>query len=180
MLESDFGVTRRLDRRGIAEHVIAAMPEAAVADQLGFVGVAPGVAGTILLTTKARAQQHAERGLAACARCGKFVSLEKQGMEWHMKSAHGVTVHAKAFEAAESAQRSIVSYHAGSSPSQRPGGGVTSSAAAPATVAMATATPGKLKLSPSDMAEAQADPATAVRLARDTACSGAVWDWLFQ
>lgn len=170
-LTSDFGVRRVFDRRSLAQRVVEALAGPAVATELAFVGVAPGPAGTVLLTTRSRAAARAADGLAPCSRCGRFVSVSTQGVEWHMKNVHGTTVHAQAYEAAEAAQRALIAYGADRHPLQP--------AAAPSNLApdlLGVMTPpppthltqpSRGRLNRSDMARAQASPAAAARLVQE-------------
>jgi ankyrin repeat protein len=150
---SDFGVARSFDRVGLAERVVAAIPQDDTSATFAFLNVADGVAGTIIMTSRARAAAKAEGGLAPCSLCGRFVSVDTMGVEWHMKTVHRITAHAEAYEAAAAAQRAIVQYRSreetvhGSDDFVRGG------------------PPRKLQIS--DMTEAQASPAAAARLVRE-------------
>ena len=44
---------------------------------------------TILLTTRRQLNAQSTSGSVQCPVCGKFVSAATQGLEWHLKTAHG-------------------------------------------------------------------------------------------
>jgi hypothetical protein len=110
VVQSDFGVDRTVNRVGLANSVVDAVPRDVVASRFAFIGVADGTAGTIHVTTVQHAVERAEAGQWPCALCGVFVSVSTQGVEWHMKNVHGTTRHSDAYDAASAAQRALVKW----------------------------------------------------------------------
>eukprot|EP01052_Picozoa_sp_SAG31_P002016 SAG31_NODE_67_length_28318_cov_6.493674_34_plen_798_part_00 len=116
-ITSEFGVQRRVTRRQLAQLVIDALPPFLQPDRSedSFVAVyltGEGHSGAIQITTAARRNTMATVGRVACVHCGHFVVAKTGGLEWHLKTAHGLalTDHAQAASAAAAAAVAIVPY----------------------------------------------------------------------
>lgn len=186
-ITSRLGLQRQVSRLQLAELLVEAISEQPERDDhaaaVAFIGLAPGgQAGAIILSSLKHATRLAGTGYVPCPHCGRFVSSEGQGVEWHMKQVHGTTEHAEAFAIAASARHALVPYEqkqhrdnlvfsgvGGSSAGGAANGSSTASSLVVHGSGAAAATPGssgatnKLQRY-SDMAMAQADPAVARRL----------------
>jgi hypothetical protein len=133
---SDFGVTRRYERRALAQAILEALPEdgcllvytalCGLEQRPSGVDSAPVVkditattapkgkcrgkakskakgsdgalSGKFFLTSAPYFQAQVTRGFVMCEMCGRFVCRDKGGLAWHVKTAHGVTSHAEAYD----------------------------------------------------------------------------------
>ena len=101
-LLSDYGVARSVSRAELASLLVAAliMPpltspaesagQEAARLQLAAVRVLEGESGAIQLTSVGRMADMAQEGRVSCVHCGRFVVGRTGGLEWHLKTAHGL------------------------------------------------------------------------------------------
>ena len=89
---SPLGLDRDVTLRQLAEMVLEAVYEtdsAAVAELARAELPESKTSSTILLTTRRCLTAERNVGSVQCPVCGKFVSAATQGLEWHLKTAHG-------------------------------------------------------------------------------------------
>lgn len=90
---SSMGFERDVTLRELAEKVLESIYEtdsSAVAELLARAELPESkTSSTILLTTRRCLQAQGHVGSVQCPVCGKFVSAATQGLEWHLKTAHG-------------------------------------------------------------------------------------------
>lgn len=152
---SAMGLERQFDRRSLAHDLAHSLVECADAvkgdgDGAGIaaVHVAPGPSGTLVITLRDRLQMEARNGRVPCTACGKFVRAAGDGLQWHLKTAHGIDDHADACTMAEAQRLAIV-----------PRAPAQSLSHADAHAATATGEPAQTtygaRLSPADMSTAQ-------------------------
>ena len=185
---SSYGIERRVTCRELA-HLLATAVEDEMGESGGGVGgasvvhavqVAVGPSGALLMTTRRGLQTSMAGGLVPCPRCGRMVNTATQGLEWHLKTAHGLTEHATAAEesrVAKSLALMTMNTHAGNahhhgSDGGGDGGGTGATAHMYGAAAVAgggggappASSSGGAALAPSDLAEAQRDRGTLVRM----------------
>jgi hypothetical protein len=111
LLQSRLGLQRSVSRAQLAQLLLDALPPLGAGGlRLAALRVAPGESGHIRATTLRRREQMAAEGRVACAQCGRYVMAHTGGLEWHLKTAHGVRVHAEAAAAAAAAATAMVPY----------------------------------------------------------------------
>ena len=147
---SSMGVKRPFTKRSIASFLAGALVEAAKDSgdsSIAAVHVSPGPSAVLLITLRVRVEAEAKAGRISCTDCGKFVRAANDGLQWHMKTAHGKTDHGKACDAARAQKLALIPRIPAVHSFMQVGSNTFSA-----------------RLNPADIAKAQSGPASAARL----------------
>ncbi|GBG31240.1 Ankyrin repeat domain-containing protein 17 [Hondaea fermentalgiana] len=98
LVVSALGLERELSRDDLARALVDELPSE---HPLAFISASEDGSGKLTMSSKTYVARQGAQGQVMCVKCGAFVRAATGGLEWHLKTAHGVETHQVAFEAVQ-------------------------------------------------------------------------------